>query len=151
MTTQRSSLEVAGRDKRLFGTSGIRGIFGQSLTVDFCHDVARALGTTLPSLSRVCVATDTRLSGEAVKDTVVSGLLCSGVDVSDLGVLPTPALALRTRDMGFDAGVMITASHNPAEYNGIKLFNRSGIGYSKGQEAGIEDIYHHRNFKGSSP
>ena len=63
-----------------------------------------------------------------VKSAVISGLLSSGIDVVDFGIMPTPALALLTRELGFDTGLMITASHNPAEFNGIKLFNRNSLG-----------------------
>jgi phosphoglucosamine mutase len=133
--------------RRLFGTSGIRGIVGQEITVDFCQEIARATGTSLALHSKVCVATDTRISREIVKDAVVSGLRASGIDVTELGILPTPALALLTREMGFDTGVMITASHNPPEYNGIKLFNGDCIGYSWEQEAEIERIYSKKAFR----
>ena len=146
---QVSDYDIARRGGYLFGTSGIRGIFGQSLTTELCRDVAMALGTSLPALSNVCIATDTRASGPAVKEAVTSGLISTGACITDLGVLPTPALALLTKEMGFATGIMITASHNPAEYNGIKLFNADGIGYSKGQEAEIESVCYHRCFRKS--
>ena len=128
-----------GSGNCLFGTSGIRGVVGQDLSVDFCREVAQAIGTTLAPHSEVCISTDTRVSREAIKGAVISGLRSSGIDVTDLGVLPTPALAFSTREMGFDTGVMITASHNPPEFNGIKLFNANSVGYSKAQEAEIEE------------
>jgi phosphoglucosamine mutase len=71
----------------------------------------------------------------------------SGVDVTDLGILPTPALAFLTRDMGFDTGVMITASHNPPQFNGIKLFNGDCVGYSQEQELEIEKVYDEQEFR----
>lgn len=131
----------------LFGTSGIRGIIGQDLSVDFCQDVAQAIGTTLALQAKVCISTDTRVSRETIKGAVISGLRSSGMDVIDFGILPTPALAFLTRDMGFDTGVMITASHNPPEFNGIKLFNGNSIGYSKAQEAEIEKVYGEKRFR----
>ena len=133
--------------KHLFGTSGIRGVVNQDLTPDFCYEIAQALGSTLPSASRVCLATDTRVSREIIKAAVVSGLLSSGIDVVELGILPTPALALLTRELGFDTGIMITASHNSPEFNGIKLFNGNSLGYSRAQEAGIERIYFGKRFR----
>ena len=139
--------QAPGNRKRLFGTSGIRGIVGQDITEDFCREVAQATGTNLAPESKVCIATDTRVSREMVKSAVISGLRASGIGVTDLGILPTPALALLTRKMGFDTGVMITASHNPPEYNGIKLFNGNSIGYSPEQEAEIERIYEERSFR----
>lgn len=147
MTIQCSELEVAIRGNQLFGTSGVRGVVGKFLTTDLCRDIARAAGTALAAQSHICIATDTRLSREIIKDAAISGFLAAGIDVTDLGILPTPVLAFLTRQMGFDNGVMITASHNPPEYNGIKLFNRSGIGYSKAQEAKIESIYHQKRFR----
>ncbi len=130
-----------GSGNYLFGTSGIRGVVGQDLSVDFCREVAQAVGTTLPPHSRVCIGTDTRVSRETIKGAVISGLRSSGIDVTDMGILPTPALAFLTKDMKFDTGVMVTASHNPPEFNGIKLFNGNSIGYSKAQEAEIEKLY----------
>jgi len=132
----------------LFGTSGVRGVFGQDLTLDLCREVAQGLGSILPLGSRVCVATDTRVSREAVKDAVFSGLRSCGIEVTDLGILPTPALACLTREWGFDTGVMITASHNPPEFNGIKLFNGDSKGYSRVQEEQIERVYRDRAFRG---
>ena len=99
--------------QHLFGTSGIRGIVNQDLSPDFCYEVALAMGATLPQSSTVCIATDTRVSKEAIKGAVISGLLPCGINVVDLGILPTPALALLTLELGFDTGVMITTSHNP--------------------------------------
>jgi len=131
----------------LFGTSGIRGVVGQDLTTDMCREVAQALGTILPVGARVCLATDTRVSGEALKNAIFSGLLSCGIEITDLGMLPTPALALLTREWGFDSGIMVTASHNPPEYNGIKLFNKDSVGYSQDQEQQIEKIYRHKEFR----
>jgi len=133
--------------KQLFGTSGIRGIVNQELSLDFCRQVALAIGTTLPQYSTVCIATDTRISRELIKEAVTSGLLSCSINVVDLGILPTPALALLTRQSGFAAGIMVTASHNPPEFNGIKLFTRNSLGYSQAQEAEIEKIYFKKKFR----
>ena len=135
---------------QLFGTSGIRGVAGEKLTPDFCMGIGKALGTTLPPRSRVCIATDTRLSRELVRDAVTSGLISCGIDVTHLGILPTPALAFLTREMDFDAGLMVTASHNPPEYNGIKVFNRDAIGYSVSQEDEIEAAFCRKSFRTGS-
>jgi len=132
---------------RLFGTSGIRGVVNDDLTPDFCREVALAIGTTLPQASTLCIATDTRISRELVKEAVVSGLLATGISVVDLGILPTPALALLTRELGFAAGIMITASHNPPEFNGIKLFTAESLGYSQAQEGEIEKIFFEKQFR----
>ena len=135
------------KNGHLFGTSGIRGVVGEDITTTLCRNVARATATTLPTQSQVCLATDTRLSREILRDAVISGFLSSNINVTDLGVLPTPALAFITREMDFSTGIMITASHNPPEYNGIKLFNGNGIGYSQAQEAEIENIYLEKRFR----
>jgi phosphoglucosamine mutase len=133
--------------RRLFGTSGVRGVVNQDLSPDLCRHVALAIGTTLPSASTVCIATDTRISRELIKEVVTSGLLSCSINVVDLGILPTPALALLTRELGFAAGIMVTASHNPPEFNGIKLFNGNSLGYSRGQEAEIEKIFLEEQFR----
>ena len=132
------STEQSGTRNCLFGTSGIRGIVGKDLTTELCQGVGKALGTSLAPRIEVCLGTDTRESRDLIKEAVSSGLLSTGADITDLGVLPTPALALLTREMGFAAGVMLTASHNPPEYNGIKLFNKDATGYSQAQEMEIE-------------
>jgi phosphoglucosamine mutase len=133
--------------RRLFGTSGIRGVVNQDLSPDFCRRVALAIGTTLPPASTVCIATDTRISRDVIKEAVSSGLLSCGINVVDLGILPTPALALLTRESGFAAGIMVTASHNPPEFNGIKLFTKNSLGYSQAQEAEIEKVYFEQKFR----
>jgi len=133
--------------RRLFGTSGIRGVVNQDLSPDFCRRVALAIGTTLPPSSTVCIATDTRISRDVIKEAVCAGLLSCGINVVDLGILPTPALALLTRESGFTAGIMVTASHNPPEFNGIKLFADNSVGYSQAQEAEIEKIYFEQKFR----
>src|SRR4030043_259132 len=131
----------------LFGTSGIRGVVNQDLTVDLCQEVAKVLGSLLLPDGKICLATDTRLSGGIIKKAIFAGLQSSGIDATDLGILPTPVLALLTREWGFGTGVMVTASHNPPEFNGIKLFNKNALGYSRGQELEIERIYAGRRFR----
>ncbi|MFC2000633.1 hypothetical protein ACFLXE_07785, partial [Chloroflexota bacterium] len=130
----------------LFGTSGIRGVVGEDITLDLCREVGMSLGTMLSQGARVCLATDTRLSRDMLKDSIFTGLLSCGVDITDLGILPTPVLALLTREWGFDAGIMVTASHNPPEFNGIKLFNGDSIGYSPDQEREVERLYREKAF-----
>ena len=139
------------RKRRLFGSSGIRGVVGHDLTEKCCFEIAQAIGTLLPEHATVCIATDTRTSREVISEAVVAGLRATGVDVTTLGILPTPALAFVTRDMGFDTGIMITASHNPPQFNGIKLFNENCIGYSRSQERAIEKVYFQRRFRSNVP
>ena len=132
---------------KLFGTSGIRGVVNQDLSPDFCRQVALAMGTILPPASTVCIATDTRISRDVIKEAVTAGLLACGINMVDLGILPTPALALLTRESGFAAGIMVTASHNPPEFNGIKLFTEHSLGYSQAQEAKIEKLFFGKQFR----
>ncbi len=133
--------------RRLFGTSGIRGIVNQDLSPDFCRQVALAIGTTLPVASTVCIGTDTRISRDIIKEAVTAGLRSCSINVVDLGILPTPALALLTRESGFATGIMVTASHNPPEFNGIKLFTENSLGYSQTQEAEIEKVFSEKHFR----
>jgi phosphoglucosamine mutase len=132
---------------KLFGSSGIRGVAYQDITSELCRAIGQAVGTMLPPQSRVCIATDTRSTREMLKSAVLSGLLATGIDATDFGIVPTPVLALLTRELGFDTGFMITASHNPPEFNGMKLFNSDSLGYSKAQEAEIEKICRAKKFR----
>jgi phosphoglucosamine mutase len=130
----------------LFGTSGIRGRLDEGVSPEFCLEIGKAIGSTLPLGSRICLATDTRLTRDALSSALTSGLLSAGIDVTEFGILPTPALALLTRELGFSAGIMVTASHNPPPYNGIKLFNRDSLGFSAKQEEELESIYRRKDF-----
>ncbi len=131
----------------IFGTSGVRGVVNKELTVETWLALGCSIGTTLSIGSRIGIATDTRVSGELVKSSLISGLLSTGMNVINLGILPTPALALLTREMGFDAGAMVTASHNPPEYNGLKLFGPNTIGYGIEEQLKIEEIYQSGSFR----
>ncbi|MFH1850398.1 MAG: phosphoglucosamine mutase [archaeon] len=121
---------------KLFGSSGIRGVYGEKITADLALNLGRALGTL--GMSDVVVAHDTRLSQTVLKTSLFGGLLSAGCSVTDLHTAPTPLICYGTRRLGKDAGVMITASHNPAEYNGFKLWNSEGRAFSAGQETQIE-------------
>ncbi|HVP94760.1 MAG TPA: phosphoglucosamine mutase [Methanoregulaceae archaeon] len=109
--------------KRLFGTNGVRGIVGKDMTPELALSIGYALGSMRKG--RIAVGRDTRTSGECLANAVRAGLMATGCDVVDLGILPTPALQyLVTRH--FDGGAMITASHNPPEYNGVKIIEPDG-------------------------
>lgn len=118
---------------RLFGTDGVRGVANADITVELALTLAQAAAIVLGEESRsrgvhpiAVVAHDPRISGEFLSAAVSAGLASSGVNVFDAGMLPTPALAYLTADLGADFGVMISASHNPAGDNGIKIFARGG-------------------------
>jgi len=116
----------------LFGTSGIRRIADEEL-VQLALKVGLVAGGIYPD---VVVGCDTRTSGGAVKHALLSGLLSAGSRCSDAGMVPLPTLAYAAR--GYHAGAMITASHNPPEYNGIKLINSDGSAFDSGQQGQIE-------------
>ena len=129
----------------LFGTDGIRGLANVDLTAELALDVAVAAAHILvESLGdknkrpRAIVGQDSRASGEFLEAAVVAGLTSAGVDVYRVGVLPTPAIAYLVAESGADLGVMISASHNPAPDNGIKLFARGGEKLADSLEAAIE-------------
>jgi phosphoglucosamine mutase len=133
--------------RRLFGTSGVRGIVGKELTVTLLIDLGMAIATSLPARSWIIIANDTRNSRIEVKAALKKGLIDAGARVLDAGTIPTPALAYLTKNMGVATGIMVTASHNPAEYNGVKLFSPEGIGYSYEQEQNIERIFYKHKFR----
>ena len=113
---------------RLFGTDGVRGVAGRDLTTELAHGIGRALVATVGSpRPRVAVGRDTRASGEMLEAALAAGICSAGGDVLLLGVVPTPAVAFLTVDLGADAGTVISASHNPPEDNGIKLFSSDGM------------------------
>ncbi|MEL7670289.1 phosphoglucosamine mutase [Methanobacterium sp.] len=124
--------------KRLFGTFGVRRLANTELTPEFASKIAASYGTLVKG--KVAVGGDTRTSTEMIKHAVISGLLSSGCDVIDLGALPTPALQFAVRNY-YDGGIMITASHNPPKYNGIKLMDSYGIGTPDDMELKIEDMF----------
>ena len=125
---------------KLFGTSGIRGMVGEEITPEFLERIGRTIATYLGE-ANVALAYDTRPSKDYIRSILTDSLTEYGCNVTDLGILTTPGLAYLTRKLGFDTGIMITASHNPPEYNGIKLFDRTGMGYSQEDERAIESLF----------
>ncbi len=129
---------------RLFGTDGARGIANSELTCELSMQIGRATAMLLTHASRkrprVLVATDTRISSQMLQSAIAAGFCSMGADVLLLGVLPTPAVAFLVREYGYDAGVMISASHNPCEYNGIKIFKSDGYKLPDELEEQIEAI-----------
>lgn len=131
---------------KYFETDGVRGVANQELTPELAFKLGRCGGYVLmqhaPELEhpRVLVARDTRISGQMLQSALVAGLLSVGIEVMDLGVISTPAVAYLTRTQGAVAGVMISASHNPAQDNGIKFFGADGFKLSDDQELEIEAL-----------
>lgn len=124
---------------RLFGTNGVRGIVNEEMTPEFAMELGKAIGRFMGG--KVAIATDTRTSGEMIKSAVSAGLMAVGVDVLDLGVAPTPALQYLVKNNTIGGGVMITASHNPPEFNGIKCVDPDGTEMHRSNEERIESIY----------
>lgn len=128
--------------KKLFGTDGIRGVAGQApLDPPTVHAIGLALAKSLQSGSkppRVILGMDTRESSEGIAATLTAGLTTGGVEVANAGVITTPAIAFLTRTHGFNAGIVISASHNPWEDNGIKLFGSDGYKLPDATELAIE-------------
>ncbi|WP_186431367.1 phosphoglucosamine mutase [Clostridium sp. BSD9I1] len=128
---------------RMFGTDGVRGIANQELTSRLAYDLGRAgahiltEGTHKP---KILVGMDTRISGHMLESALVAGILSVGAEAVCVGIVPTPAIAYLTRKYGADAGVVISASHNPVEYNGIKFFNKNGYKLSDDLEDKIQAV-----------
>jgi len=134
---------------KYFGTSGIREVVNKKLTPDLALKVGRALGTYL-SEGKVVVGMDTRTSGEMLKNALISGLLSTGVGVIDIGLSPTPLTGFAIKLYEADAGVTITASHNPPEYNGIKVWQPNGMAYTSEMENELERILEEGKFQQAS-
>ncbi len=128
---------------KLFGTDGIRGIVGENLTADLAYRVGQAVSVTLeeekgrPPL--ITIGMDTRISSDMLEGAMIAGITSVGGSVMPLGTIPTPAVAYLTIKVGADAGVVISASHNPFEHNGIKVFNGQGYKLSDALEDRVEE------------
>ena len=125
----------------LFGTDGIRGIANQyPIVPEIAMNIGRTAAASLKknSRARILIGKDPRLSGDMIEHAIAAGISSAGGDATLGGVLPTPAVAYLTRSLGFDAGIVISASHNPYYDNGIKLFDRNGFKLSMAVEEGIE-------------
>ncbi|MBA1438012.1 MAG: phosphoglucosamine mutase [Epsilonproteobacteria bacterium] len=129
---------------KLFGTDGVRGEAGAFLSAEVAMKVAMAAGIYLKSkalTNKILVGKDTRRSGYMIENAIVCGLTAVGYDVIEVGPMPTPAIAFITENMRCDAGIMISASHNSFEDNGIKFFDAHGDKFSTDVEQEIENIY----------
>ncbi len=129
---------------RLFGTDGVRGVANESLTCELAVKIGQAAAAVLGGNQKkrplVAVGMDTRISSDMLAGAISAGLCSSGADVLSLGVIPTPAVAYLVRKYHADAGVVISASHNSAEFNGIKIFSANGYKLPDELEERIEDM-----------
>jgi phosphomannomutase/phosphoglucomutase len=132
-------------DAKLFGTNGVRGVINDTLTVDIVLDLGKAIGTVLGP-GKIAIARDSRMGGEMFVQAVSAGLLSSGCSVIDIGPAPTPTLQFFVPRSGAVGGVVVTASHNPAEFNGVKAIGSDGIEVARTVEDEIEAVYHSKKF-----
>ena len=139
-----SSIEGENKMGKYFGTDGVRGVANSELTPEFAFKLGRVGGYVLTKdakeRAKVLIGRDTRISGEMLEGALVAGLLSIGAEVMRLGVISTPGVAYLTRVMNAQAGVMISASHNPVADNGIKFFGPDGFKLTDDQEAEIESL-----------
>ena len=130
--------------KKYFGTDGVRGVANEELTPELAFRIGRIGSYVLTKKSddkpRILVGRDTRISGHMLENALIAGILSTGVEVMTLGVISTPGVSYLTRVMNADAGVMISASHNPVEDNGIKFFGADGYKLTDEQEEEIESL-----------
>jgi len=139
---------------RLFGTDGVRGIANKDLTPLLAFNLGRAGAYVLSELKQkpvLVVGKDTRISCDMLESALMAGICSVGADVINVGVMPTPAVAYLTRHFGADAGVVISASHNPVEHNGIKFFNKDGFKLPDAIEDKIEALIKEPNEHIPSP
>ena len=128
--------------RKYFGTDGVRGVANKELTCDLAYKLGRAGGYVLTNNEykvKVVVGKDTRQSGDMLEAALIAGLMSVGCDVITVGVIPTPGVAYLTRKYGAECGVVISASHNPMEDNGIKFFNKDGFKLDDEIELKIEE------------
>jgi len=134
---------------KLFGTNGIRGVVNEDMNCNLALGIGMAWGTYLKRTvkrPRVAIGTDARLSNHMLKNAISAGLIATGCDVVDTGLVPTPTLQYTVKEKNFDSGVIITASHNPPHFNGIKGVASDGTEFSKDIEEEIEKIYFKEDF-----
>lgn len=139
--------------ENLFGTSGVRGKINEEITPELALRLSKSFATLLKNNKNrpiVIVGKDTRFSGEMIEKSLTAGFLSTGHNVKKIGTVPTPVLGFTAKKQKANAGIMITASHNPSEYNGIKFFNSKGTAISPDKEKEIEEIYHNKKYKSKS-
>lgn len=133
---------------KLFGTDGVRGVANTQLTPEMAFNLGRAAGAYFKNAkhhkSRFIIGKDTRISGDMLEAALAAGITSTGADVELIGIIPTPGIAFLCRELDVDAGVMISASHNPVADNGIKFFQSDGFKLTDEMEDQIEDIYFNR-------
>ena len=131
---------------KLFGTNGVRGVFGEDLTLDFISKITLSLASFFKK-GPILVGYDGRESSIIISKVVTAALSSSGIDSAVCGIVPTPCLQFATRQLGYNGGIMITASHNPPQYNGLKVIAKDGIEISREDELKVEEFYFAKKWK----
>jgi len=130
---------------KLFGTNGVRGVFSEDFTLEFVHDLVLAISTYFKE-GTILVGYDGRDSSKVISKIVCSTLNSAGINSDLAGLVPTPCLEFATKKLGYNGGIMITASHNPPEYNGIKPVASDGVEISREDENVVEEIFFQKNW-----
>ncbi len=130
---------------KFFGTNGIRGVFKEDFTLEFIHDMTLAVATYFKD-GPILIGYDGRDSSPIIAKTICSALNYCGIDCNNAGLVPTPCLEFAVKELGYNGGIMITASHNPPQYNGIKPAAKDGVEIPREDELIIEDIYLKKNW-----
>src|ERR671938_45151 len=137
--------KISRDNNMLFGTNGIRGIFGKDLTIDSIVDVCYSLGTYFEK-GPIVIGYDGRNSSPIVSKLVRSTINSAGLEVGNAGLVPTPCLQYAAKRLNYNGGIMITASHNPPDYNGLKAIANDGVEISREDELKVQDIYNSKKF-----
>ncbi len=124
----------------IFGTDGIRGRFNKEITYSLAYKVGYALGSNLENNNPILIGRDTRISGDILLQAITKGINASGKKFINLGICPTPAIPFLIKQEKMSSGIMISASHNPPEYNGLKIFDHNGQKITKNFENKIQDL-----------
>ncbi|MHA1200969.1 MAG: phosphoglucosamine mutase [Candidatus Heimdallarchaeaceae archaeon] len=133
-------------DMKYFGTNGIRGIIGDLITPEFISKMSSAIASMLKNSGTVVIGTDSRLSSPSIKNNVISSFLASGIEVIDLGVVPTPLVQFAVKHLYTNMGIVVTASHNPAQFNGLKIIDEDGIEIDIRKQLKVEEIFEKDQF-----
>lgn len=136
---------MMNKNMPLFGTNGIRGVFGKDLSLDFLVDITRSLAAYYKK-GPILIGRDGRNSNNIMLNIVTAVLNSDGLDTVDAGILPTPCLQYATKKNQYEGGIMITASHNPPEYNGLKPIASDGVELPRQDETVVENIFANKRF-----
>lgn len=146
MTFKTNLSIVDGHMARLFGTNGIRGVFGESLTLDFISDIVLSIASFFRK-GPIVVGYDGRESSIILSKIVCASLSAAGLESFVCGLVPTPCLQFATKKLSYNGGIMITASHNAPQYNGLKATAKDGVEISRDDELEVEQIYFKKTWK----